>query len=112
MNADSAMASGDRNDAPESPEPDARRHPRYVTSMPATILLSLYDHIPCVIRDLSDGGARIGLSPRYALTDRFWIVTRHAEITRRVRLVWRHGEFAGIAFDRPLGYPSRHTMSA
>ncbi|WP_162561386.1 PilZ domain-containing protein [Methylobacterium terrae] len=102
MSAVSTIATGDGPDAPERREADQRGRRRYGTSMPATILISHYDRVPCVVRDLSDGGAKIGLSRRYALSNRFWIVIRHAEIARRASLVWRRGDFAGIAFDRPL----------
>ncbi|KMO31742.1 hypothetical protein VQ02_25480 [Methylobacterium variabile] len=71
--------------------------------MPALIMMSHYDRVPCVVRDLSDGGAKIGISRRYALSRRFWIVIRHARVARRASLVWRRGEFAGISFDLPFG---------
>lgn len=107
MTGDAAGTRGELQNVTAFPARDARIDPRYPTSMPATILPSFHDRIPCVIRDLSDGGARIGLSPRYALPGRFWIVVWHVEITRRARLVWRRGAFAGIAFERPLGRRSR-----
>ncbi|BAQ45481.1 MULTISPECIES: PilZ domain-containing protein [Methylobacterium] len=81
---------------------DKRGRVRHVTSMPATIVISHYDQIPCIVRDLSDSGAKIGLSRRYVLSERFWIVIRHANVTRRASLMWRRGEFAGIAFDHPF----------
>jgi len=102
MSAVSTIATGEKADAPARRAADKRGRRRYGTSMPATILISPYDRVPCVVRDLSDNGARIGLSRRYALTQRFWIVIRHADVARRASLVWRRGEFAGIVFDRPL----------
>ncbi len=71
--------------------------------MPALIMDSLDERGPCVVRDLSDGGATIGLSRRHILSDRFWVVIRHADVTRRASLIGRRGDFAGIAFDQPFG---------
>ncbi|SEP31989.1 hypothetical protein SAMN04487843_11137 [Methylobacterium sp. ap11] len=88
--------------AADRPAEDKRGRVRHVTSMPATIVISHYDQIPCIVRDLSDSGAKIGLSRRYVLSERFWIVIRHANVIRRASLMWRRGEFAGIAFDRPF----------
>ncbi len=102
MSAESTGPTDAGPDAPEGHEADKRGRRRYGTSMPATILISHSNRVPCVVRDLSDGGAKIGLSRRYALSNRFWIVIRHAEIARRASLVWRRGEFAGIAFEQPL----------
>ncbi|TNC15170.1 hypothetical protein FF100_06330 [Methylobacterium terricola] len=102
MSAVSTIATGEGLDTLERREADKRSGQRYGTSMPATILMSHYDRVPCVVRDLSDSGAKIGLSRRYILAERFWIVIRHADVARRASLVWRRGEFAGIAFDRPL----------
>lgn len=70
--------------------------------MPALIMLSPYERVPCIVRDLSNTGAKIGISRRHTLSDRFWIVIRHADVTRRASLIWRRGEFAGIAFDQPF----------
>lgn len=95
--------SGKETDSPTRRTEDQRCRLRHTTSMPATIVLSPYDHVPCVIRDLSDGGAKLGLSRRHVLPNRFWIIIRHADVTRRASLMWRRGEFAGIAFDQPFG---------
>ncbi|KMO40613.1 hypothetical protein VP06_02610 [Methylobacterium aquaticum] len=70
--------------------------------MPATVILPDYGRIPCVVRDLSATGAKINLSRRHMLPDRIWIVIPQMDVTRRAKLVWRNGEFAGIAFDRQL----------
>ncbi|WP_167858526.1 PilZ domain-containing protein [Methylobacterium nonmethylotrophicum] len=101
MNDATTIATGDEAGASGARADEKRACQRHRTSMPATILLSHSDRVHCIVRDLSDGGAKIGVSKRYALTDRFWIVIRHANLARRAALVWRRGEFAGIAFDRP-----------
>ncbi|WP_165602318.1 PilZ domain-containing protein [Methylobacterium indicum] len=101
--SDAPVVQSDRRArAPNHVVEDKRGRVRHVTSMPATIVISHYDQIPCIVRDLSDGGAKIGLSRRYVLAERFWIVIRHANVTRRASLMWRRGEFAGIAFDHPF----------
>ncbi len=81
---------------------DKRGRRRYGTVMPATLVLPDSGRIPCVVRDLSATGAKINLSRRHNLPDRIWIVIPQMTVTRRATLVWRNGEFAGIAFDRHL----------
>ncbi len=96
------IAAGGRADARVRSPEDKRSRRRYGTVMPATVVLPDYGRIPCVVRDLSATGAKINLSRRHMLPDHIWIVIPQMTVTRRARLVWRNGEFAGIAFERPL----------
>ncbi len=96
-----SVAGGRADDRTRFPE-DKRGRRRYGTVMPATVVLPDYARIPCVVRDLSGSGAKINLSRRHTLPDRIWIVIPQMTITRRATLIWRNGEFAGIAFERPL----------
>ena len=52
----------------------------------------------CVVRDLSDSGAKLGVSSRAKLPPEFilWFVQRKLKL--RVRLRWREGEFVGVSF--------------
>ena len=52
----------------------------------------------CVVRDLSESGAKLGVASNVKLPEEFdlWLVQRKLRL--RVRLRWRRGEFAGVSF--------------
>jgi hypothetical protein len=54
--------------------------------------------INCVVRDLSDTGAKLGISRRAKLPDEFilWFVRRNIKLKARLR--WREGDYAGVSF--------------
>lgn len=54
---------------------------------------------PCVVRDISDTGARLELPGDFALPDHFDLFIEKRNQTRRVTLKWRHGKEIGVAFD-------------
>ncbi len=57
--------------------------------------------INCVVRDLSESGARLGVSGRAKLPPTFdlWLVQRKLKL--RVRMKWRNGDHVGVAFCDP-----------
>ena len=55
--------------------------------------------IACTLRDVSLGGVRIRVDPSATLPDRFDLVVPCRGQTRRVRVVWRDGDAAGLGFD-------------
>jgi hypothetical protein len=61
-------------------------------------ILSRSGAINCVIRDLSDTGAKLGVTAAAKLPAEFdlWLVQRKLKL--RARLRWRRGEFAGVSF--------------
>lgn len=60
--------------------------------------------VNCVIRDLSDTGAKLGVAEAATIPVEFdlWLVQRKLKL--RARLKWRRGNFAGVAFsaNQPL----------
>lgn len=54
----------------------------------------------CVIRDLSQSGAKLELSHFYKLPPRFVLI--HFQEARAIEVVlkWRRGDLAGVAFER------------
>lgn len=52
----------------------------------------------CTVRDLSDTGARVEIPTSVTLPEYFEIVIPLKNITRRARIVWRHGGEIGILF--------------
>ena len=55
----------------------------------------------CVIRDLSDSGAKLGVSHKVKLPPEFtlWLVQRKMKL--RVHLRWRDGDYVGVSFLEP-----------
>ncbi len=59
----------------------------------------------CVVRDLSESGAKLGISSKVKLPAEFdlWFVQRRLKL--RVRVRWRSGEYVGVAFCDPEKAP-------
>ncbi len=69
----------------------------------------------CVVRNLSDGGAKIECAQHIALPDVFHLSIAKREERRRARAVWRGGEELGVEFVEEEDYgnvvafmPQRH----
>lgn len=79
---------------------DKRIAPRYRVLGHAQILGS-GKTTNCVVRDLSESGAKLGVSSKIKLPPEFdiWLVQRKLKL--RVRLKWRRGEYIGVAFEEP-----------
>jgi PilZ domain len=81
----------------------------------ATSLLALIDcgdnSSTCLVTDMSNGGARLRLSPTQPLPARFQLRLSRAGTTHIADLRWRSGEEAGVKFraaDR-LRLPQRRS---
>jgi hypothetical protein len=57
------------------------------------------DAAHCVVRDLSEVGARLGLSRKIPLPRDFDLYLCAHDIRLRVRLQWRRGEHLGVSFQ-------------
>ena len=55
--------------------------------------------LDCLIRNLSDTGAKLIVSAAIALPDGFDLLIPQKSLTRRVRIAWRRGEAMGVRFD-------------
>lgn len=54
----------------------------------------------CLIRDLSESGARIALSDAVALPEVVELDIPQRELRRRARVVWRRNDEAGLCFSQ------------
>ncbi|WP_439572660.1 PilZ domain-containing protein [Phreatobacter sp.] len=58
--------------------------------------------LPCMMNDISKGGARVTLREDGEVPDRFVLRLDNAgRATRQCRLVWRRGNELGVAFIEP-----------
>lgn len=85
---------------------ERRSEPRVPTSAPGRVLhgdkLALW--ADCVIKDISQSGAKIELSHFYRLPPRFVLMHFQEGVAFEVVLKWRRGDLAGMAFEH------RHQM--
>ena len=80
--------------------PDRRGMPRLKSLMAATIS---FNHgqsvIDCLIRNLSQAGAKLIVSRAVALPDCFDLLIPQKQATRRARIEWRRDDEVGVSFE-------------
>jgi hypothetical protein len=81
---------------------DNRRHVRRPIQIPAKMVTDsgapLHD---CMVLDISESGARLGIEATQAPPDKFTIVfTPTGQPYRRCRVLWRSGCQLGVLFDK------------
>jgi PilZ domain len=59
--------------------------------------------LDCLIRDVSETGAKLILSAPVPLPDRFELIIPQKGITRRVRVAWRRATEIGVRFEEDQG---------
>src|SRR3954468_24280002 len=85
--------------APE-PASDQRVAPRLKALLAAKMSFrNGQSALDCLIRNLSDTGAKLIVSAAVRLPDCFDLLIPPKSVTRRVRIVWRRGEAMDIRFD-------------
>jgi hypothetical protein len=78
---------------------DRRRHPRIPAQTPATIILDCFTAVSCVVRDLSEGGARLDVQGCGILPPVFDLLADGAKEFRTCEVVWRSGDQLGVSFE-------------
>ena len=66
----------------------------------------------CMIRDLSEDGARIALSQTVALPEVIELDIPQRELRRRARVVWRRNDEVGLCFSQVDRVPDVAAMTA
>src|SRR4051795_11394150 len=81
-------------------DPDQRVAPRMRTLIAAKISFNNgQSTLDCLIRNLSDTGAKLIVSAAVTLLECFDLLIPQKSVTRRARIVWRRGEAMGVRFD-------------
>ena len=78
----------------------ARREKRVGTNLVGTIRLPDGTELPCVIRDISQSGAKLGVPGSRALPERFMFKMNQRDLIFQVRLAWRRQHYAGVRIER------------
>lgn len=61
----------------------------------------------CLVRNLSEGGARLALSETVPVPGRFELVTKGRDAACTVEVVWRRGDALGVRFLTSGAAPAR-----
>jgi hypothetical protein len=77
---------------------EKRAAQRYRVLKGATIACGGID-VPCVVRNLSSGGAAVDLADQTSLPPSFTLTIERDRFIRRCRPVWRSDKRVGLAFD-------------
>jgi hypothetical protein len=92
----------------EQKHDEQRQTPRFRIDRPGTVVLGNGRSVDCTVLDLGSVGARLGIRDGAAmLPKRFELQLGDGEASARVRLLWQHGDFAGVVFDaepKPTGF--------
>ena len=88
---------------PKSPKfRDNRKAKRRMVHYPAWLLIDAGQQpVECIIRDMSDTGARIALSSRIAaLPNKFTLwLDKNGKVQRQCRIMWTHAGYVGVRFE-------------
>ena len=79
---------------------DLRESPRKQARDSAMILLNAQRNLPCVVRDISATGARVGIPRHVFLPREFAFQIPSSNMHVRARMKWRSGDHIGISFAR------------
>jgi hypothetical protein len=77
---------------------ERRRSPRTIVDRAAKILVSDSDGLPCRIRDISEGGAKLRFESIGSLPNAFELQDAFTGIKRAVMMVWMGCGWLGVRF--------------
>ncbi len=83
----------------------ARCEERTETSLVGVIRLNDGTAIPCMVKNLSPRGARLGISQTCRLPETFMFKINGRNFVCLVRLAWRQGNYAGVRIERVSKLP-------
>lgn len=82
---------------------ERRQVSRARSFMGASIVFNKGDSsMECVVRNLSDHGARVAFSGTVLFPDEFKLAIAQKAASHRARVVWRNPKEAGIAFEHSV----------
>ena len=85
---------------------EGRKSPRR-EALAHALVIAPNVRVYCVIRDVSETGAKLGIPHRAKLPPIFDVVLVQQKLKRRVALRWRNGDYAGVAFCDPIAEATR-----
>ncbi len=93
---------------------DERRHtPRHRTFLQGRVFYnSRRQSADCIIRELTDEGARLSFTDPVALPHAFELHIPNRDQTLRVETIWNHGTDVGVAFGKLDAHTGATTVPA
>jgi PilZ domain len=89
-----------------------RKWPRLKTFLRGTIYFNnRLSSVDCVVRDISDGGARLVVSEAAMVPESFEIYIPQKERAHLGDVKWRRGEEMGLQFQDPAGFEQAESTS-
>lgn len=86
--------------SPDAPPADARRRPRPRVAVKGQLLHGLHQETAdVVVRNLTDGGAKVRLISTSCVQIRGRLVLRIAAVDRPCAVAWQSGDEVGLRFD-------------
>ena len=85
----------------EDPSPSRRASGRRKTYKEAKVVLHDRSTIDCILRNLSDGGARLEFSDAIALPETFDLLIVSTQMLVPARRIWERAAHVGIQFTGP-----------
>jgi two-component system cell cycle response regulator len=101
------QAVGPEPDASTSDDAEHRAKPRQRVLKAAKIVMSDWMAIDCVVRDISDTGARLKVGGAAQLPHKFKLVMIAENTIRDVQVAWYLADSVGVAF---IGEPKRASL--
>lgn len=85
------------SDRRADPDSNRRRARRYRVLLSGWVVHSDFGaSVPCIIRNLSEGGAGISIDENWKAPEKFWLIRTVERLACEAIPAWRHGEFAGL----------------
>ena len=75
-----------------------RRSPRQRSLKGGTITFGTYPSVDCIIRNISDKGARLEVQSAAAVPDHFMLLIKPELLKRSCRVAWRENQNIGVQF--------------
>lgn len=82
-----------------------RREERTESNLIAVIRLPDGTEIPCVVKDVSKSGAKLGIPRGCVLPENFMFKVNGRGFVFRVRLAWQRDSYAGVRIERMAKLP-------
>jgi PilZ domain-containing protein len=86
--------------------PESRNYPRMRVLKGAKIILGTSSVLDCVVRDLTNGGARVKIPNAVDLPEEFAITFDGGRTCRPCRVAWRTLNETGLEFSSTNSQPS------
>jgi len=88
---------------------DHRQTPRQRSYLGGKLVYGDYFSLDCVVRDITDGGAKLQLPQGQAVPDKVYLVDLKTAIAYDAHVVWRRYPLIGVAFDHQHGLAEAST---